>query len=94
MVAFSDYILGGTTVEAGESIAGVDSSSKTQRRRTLELAVRIGRRPLCVLVDSASTGNYIDARECATRRMKIEAEDKLEELRMADGTRVQTKGRV
>ena len=85
---------GGTTVEAGESTAGVDSSSKTQRRRTLELAARIGRRPLRVLVDSGSTGNYIDARECAARRMKIEAEDKPEELKMADGTVVKMEGRV
>ena len=54
-VVFPDCVPGGTTVEAGESIAGVDSSSKTQRRRTLELAARIGWRPLCVLVDSGST---------------------------------------
>ena len=37
-----------------------------------------------VLVDSGSIGNYIDARESATRGMKIEAEDQLEELKMAD----------
>ena len=72
----------------------MDSSSKTQRRRTLELAARIGRRPLRVLVDSGSTGNYIDARECAARRLKIEAEDQPEELKMADGTVVKTEGRV
>ena len=94
IVAFPDCVPGGTTVEAGESTAGVDSSSKTQRWRTLELATRIGRRPLCVLVDSGSTGNYIDARECAARRMKIEAEEKPEELKMADGTVVKTEGRV
>ena len=93
-VVFPDCVPGGTTVEAGESTAGVDSSSKTQRRRTLELAARIGRRPLRVLVDSGSTGNYIDARECAARRMKIEAEEKPEELKMADGTVVKTEGRV
>ena len=60
-VVFPDCVPGGTTEEAGESIAGVDSSIKTQRRPTLELAARIGRRPLRVLVDSGSTGNYIDA---------------------------------
>ena len=94
IVAFPDCVLGGTTVEAGESTAGVDSSSKTQRRRTLELAARIGRRPLCVLVDSGSTGNYIDARECTARRMKIEAEEIPEELKMADGTLIKTEERV
>ena len=72
----------------------MDSSSKTPRRRTLELAARIGKRPLRVLVDSRSTGNYIDARECTARGMKIEVEDKSEELKMADGTVVQTEGRV
>ena len=40
------------------------------------------------------TGNYIDAQECAARGMKIEAEDKPEELKMADGTMVKTEGRV
>ena len=86
--------LGGTTVEVGKSTVGVDSSSKTQRRRTLELAARIGGRPLCVLVDSGSTGNYIDAQECAVRGIKIEAEEKPEELKMADGTMVKIEGRV
>ena len=93
-VVFPDCVLGGTTVEDGEFTAGVDSSSRTPRRRTLELAARIGRRPLRVLVDSGSTGNYIDARECAARGMKIEAEDQPEELKMADGTVVKMEGRV
>ena len=47
-----------------------------------------------VLVGSGSTGNYIDARECTARRIKIEAEDQSEELKMADGTVVKTEGRV
>ena len=38
-----DSVPRGTTVEVGESIVGVDSSSKTPWRRTLELATRIGR---------------------------------------------------
>ena len=84
-VVSPDYVLGGTTVEVGESTAGVDSSSRTPKRRTLELAVRIGRRPMHVLVDSGSTGNYIDARDCTARRIKIEVEDQPEELKMADG---------
>ena len=89
-----DRVLGGTTVEVGESMAGVDSSSRTPKRRTLELAMRIGCRPMRVLVDSGSTGNYIDARECTARRIKIEAEDGSEELKMADGAVVKTEGRV
>ena len=56
-----DTDLGGMTAEVGESIAGVDSSSRTPQQRTLELAARIGRRPLGILVDSGLIGNYIDA---------------------------------
>ena len=93
-VVFPDYVPRGTTVEAGEFIAGVDSSGKTPRRGTLELATRIGQRTLRVLVDSGSTGNYIDARECTARRIKIEAEDQSEELKMADGIVVKIEGRV
>ena len=61
MVVFPDCVPGGTTIEVGEFIAGVDSLSRTPQRRTLELATRIGWRPLRVLVDSGSTSNYIDA---------------------------------
>ena len=60
---------GGATVEVGESMAGVDSSSRTPKQRTLELATRIARRPMRVLVDSGSTGNYIDAWECTAQRI-------------------------
>ena len=93
-VAFPDCVLGGTTVEAGEPIVGVDASSKTQRWRALELAARIGHQPMHVLVDSGSTGNYIDTLECTARRIKIEVEDEEEELKMADGIVVKTKGRI
>ena len=59
-----DSVPGGTTVEVAESMAGVDSSSRTPKWRTLELAARIGRQPMHILVGFGSTGNYIDAREC------------------------------
>ena len=91
-VVSPDNVPGGTTVEVGESTAGVDSSSRTPKRRTLELAARIGGRPMRVLVDSGSTGNYIDARECTTHGIKVEAEDHVEELKMAYGSVVKTKG--
>ena len=81
-VLFPHCVPGGTTAEAGEFTMGVDSSSKTPRRRTLELAARIGQQPLRVLVDSGSTGNYIDAQECTMSGIKIEAEEKPEELKM------------
>ena len=83
---------GGTIVEVRESIVGVDSSSRTPQKRTLELAARIGRRPMRVWMDSRSTSNYIDARECTARGMKIEMEDQVEELQMADGAVVKIEG--
>ena len=93
-VVSPDSVPGGTTIEVRESTAGVDSSSRTPKRRTLELAARIGSRPMRVLVDSGLIGNYIDARECKTRGTKVEAEDHAKELKMADGTVVKTEGRV
>ena len=42
-VVSPDSVPGGMTVEVRESTAGVDSSSRTAKWRTLELAVRIGR---------------------------------------------------
>ena len=65
---------------------GVDSSSQTPQWRVLELAKRIECRPVHVLVDSGSTGNCIDAQECAVRVIKVDAKDQAEELKMADGT--------
>ena len=70
----------------------MDSSSRIPWRRTLELAARIGHRPLRVLVDSAN--NYIDAWEHTPRGIKIEAEHQVEELKMVDRIVVRTKGRV
>ena len=62
---------------------------------TLEcVSVVLSNRPIHVLVDYGSTGNYIDAQECATRRIKIEEEDRAEELKMSDGTVVKIEGRV
>ena len=86
--------LGGATVEVGKSTACVDSSSRTPKRKTLELAARIGRQPMPVLVDSGLTGNYIDAQECAAWRIKIEAEDQAEKLKMTNDTMGKTEGRV
>ena len=90
----SDCVPGGTTVEDGESTAGVDFSNRTPQQRTFKLPTSIGHRPMCVLVNSGSTGNYIDARECAARGINIKMEDHMEELKMADDTVVKTKGRV
>ena len=69
----SDNTEGGMTEEVAESVWSMDSTSRTLRR-TLELAVRIGKRPVHMLIDFGATGNYILAQECAARRIKIEKE--------------------
>ena len=72
--------LGGMIIEVGEFIVGVDFSSRTPYRRTLELVERIGHRSLWVLVDSGPIGNYSDARVCTARGIKVEVEDQAKGL--------------
>ena len=91
--ALSDNTEGGMAVEVVKSMWSMDSSSKTPRR-TLELAGRIGKRPVRMLIDSSTTGNYVSAQECVVRKIKIEIEKNGKELTMADGSKVITIGRV
>ena len=79
--ALSDSTEGGMAEEVVESVWDMDSSSKTPRR-TLELAGRIGKRPVCMLIDSGATGNYVSAQECTARKIKIEKEKNGKELTM------------
>ena len=53
----------------------LDYLNITPQWQTLELAIKIGRWSLRIMVNLRSIGNYIDARECTARRIKIEAED-------------------
>ena len=48
-VVSPDSVPKGTIVEVGESTVGVDSSSRIPKRRTLEMAARIGHQPMRVL---------------------------------------------
>ena len=93
---FSDGDLGKATVWVGDSLLGMESSSRTRKwRRTLELAAEVRNRSMRLLVNSRSTGNYIDARECAVRKLQIQNDEAAEELRLADGSTVKkTEGRV
>lgn len=69
------------TVEAGDSVDGMESLSRTQKWFcTLELVARLGKRPLRILVDSGLTGNHIDARECMERNLEVEKEETTKEL--------------
>ena len=67
----SNYVFEEATIGGEESTQGLDSTSRTQRK-TLELASRIGKKPLKVLIDSGSTGNHIFAQECAARGLRID----------------------
>ena len=89
----SDSTEGRMTEEVVKSVWSMDSTSGTPRR-TLELAGRIGKRPVCMLIDSGATGNYILAQECIARRINIDREQGGKELTMADGSSVKTLGRV
>ena len=91
----SNHVSEEATIGGVESVWGLDSTSRTQRK-TLELAGRIGKKPLKVLIDSGSTGNYILAQECAARGLRIDPGRacEREELRMANGSVVQTMGSV
>ena len=61
-IVFSGSDLGKATVWVGDSLFDMESSSRTRQwRRTLELAAKVGSRSMRILVDSGSSGNYIDA---------------------------------
>ena len=88
-IALSDSTKGGIAEGVVESVWSMDTTSKTQKR-TLEPAGRIGKRLVCMLIDSGATGNYISAHECVARIIKIEKEKGGKELTMADGSNVKT----
>ena len=91
----SNHVSEEATIGGVESAWGLESTSRTQRK-TLELAGRIGKKPIKVLIDSESTGNYISAQECAARGLRIDPGRacEREELRMANGSVVQTAGSI
>ena len=94
-IVFSNGDLGKATVWVGDSLLGMESSSRTQKWHcTLELAAKVGSRSMRILVDLGSTGNYIDARECMVKKLQIQNEEVAEELRLVDGSTVKTEGQV
>ena len=74
------------------AVWGIATAQRTHH--TFELAGKIGKRPVSVLLDSGSTGNFVSAQMCIAQKWKIEKDDYDEELKMADGTTVTTAGRV
>ena len=67
----SKHVSEEATIGGVEFAWGLDSTSRTQRK-TLELASRIGKKPLKVLIDLGSTGNYISAQGCLARGLHID----------------------
>ena len=49
---------------------------------------------MSILLDSGSTGNFVDARMCTAMGIKVECDQHPKELQMADGTTVQKEGKV
>ena len=88
-----DNTEGGMIEDVVEFVWSIDLTSRTPRR-TLELADRIGKRPVHMLIDSSATSNYISAQEYAARRIDIERKEGEKELTMANGSGVKTLGRV
>ena len=74
------------------AVWGVNTAMRTQR--TFELAGRVGKRPVSVLLDSGSTGNFVGTQTCTELKLAIKEDAYAEELTMADGTTVKTQGKV
>ena len=89
----SDSTEVGMAKDVIESVWSMDSSSKTPRR-TLELSRQIGKRLVCMLIDSGAIGNYVSAQECTTRRIKSKRRKMVKKLTMADGSKARTIGQV
>ena len=79
-----------------EERAGVHKISALAwtRGRVIALARKICRRPMSMLIDSRSTGNYVLAQTYTKLGICIEEELMNEELQLADGSPGTTQGRV
>ena len=82
------------SLQAGISVCNVSPDGRTRHQGTLELIGRIGRKTWGFLLDSGLTGNYISTQVCAVHRVKVERDLYPDQLTMADGSKVLTKGRV
>ena len=93
----SDRSTGGATIrgpQAGVSVFGVSPDGRTRHPNTLELIGRIGKKTWRFLLDSGSTGNYISTQVCTAHRVRIEGDPYPDQLTMADGSKIETEGRV
>ena len=94
-IVFPDNDLGKVTVWVGIPLLGMESPSRTRQWcHTLEVAAKVRSWLMRILVDLGLTGNYIDARECAVKKLQVENEEAVEELCLVNGSIVKTEGRV
>ena len=70
------------------------SSAVRIRGSVLEVAGRVKRRPIKVLIDSGATGNFISDQVVTALRLKVKPEGQFEELTLADGSVVKAAGYV
>ena len=77
-----------------EAIPTEISSTERISSHTIELSGRIHRRPIRVLLDSGSTGNYISDKIAHSFNLIVSAEEGSEQLTLADGSKVQAQGYV
>ena len=72
---------------------GISSAVRIQGS-VLELAGRVKRRPIKVLIDSGATGNFVSDQVVTALRLKVRPESQFEELTLADGSMVKATGYV
>ena len=82
-----------SATEGRAAIYRISALVRTQGK-VIELAGKICKRPVSMLIDSRSTGNYVSAQTCTMLGIYIEEEPTNEELQLADGSPVTTQGRV
>ena len=87
----------GTTIRPSGPVEATPAEvSSTERipSQTIELSGMIHRRPIRVLLDSGSTGNYISDQVARSFNLIVRAEEGTEQLTLADGSKVQAQGYV
>ena len=80
-----------TGVAAPES--GVSSAVRIHGN-VLELAGHVQNYPTRVLLDSGLTGNFISTQFVAAVGLKVQPDPEWQEIMLADGSKLKTKGRV
>ena len=80
-----------STTEGRAAVRGISALVRT-RGTVIELAGKISKQLVSMLIDSGSTGNYVSAQTCTMLGIHIEEEPTNEELQLADGSPVTTQG--